>query len=364
MKKKLIVSLLAFSLLLFAVGCKSGEENAEEAGEEKQSASVVLQVKSRAGAYQQSMLRNAIGSVDEIQVITIDVKEGSSYLVTGMELSNSGSGWNGIADNLPMNKTLQFVAHAYNSVQKDTKIYTGSTNQLFAANGQVVTINLDPIQSSAPTRFAKLTNVTYSSDHIVKNSNINVTTTITGNANEAVSYNMTAGSGVFADTSGDLTLNGAGTMDKVFSYQAPTTAGSYIHSLKVTNAQNNWTETDFKMTVHDQPLAGNANVSVKFAPAIIGLGVKRTLGYDADLQWTAKVSDDQSSDLLTWNWSIDDTTDTTFFSDPKANPTVLKNYDAMECRQNPGSKCNLRLTVTDQDGLSSTIHYILSRDDF
>ena len=202
--------------------------------------SVDVQVPSQA---QSKASQNLLGTVNDITSLTVDVLKEGAPLITGQPLTYSDGFWSGTLENLPIGPSLTFVGHAYDV--SAVEIFTGTTVQALTGTNDSITILMAPVDDGVPATFPRITRIMVPSQ-IVTSSTVTIVVWVEGSSGETLTYATTAaaGGGSFNPSSGTITLGGTtGTL--VLSYSAPSTAGTYTHSIRVTNSQTNWVETNF-----------------------------------------------------------------------------------------------------------------------
>jgi hypothetical protein len=295
--------------------------------------------------------QNLLGTINDITSLTVDVLQEGAPLITGQPLTYSAGVWSGTLENLPIGPSLTFVGHAYNV--SAVEIFTGTTVQALTGQNDSITILMVPVDDGVPATFPRIIRIIVPSQ-IVTSSTVTLGVWVEGSSGEALTYATTAaaGGGSFSPSSGTITLGGTtGTL--VLSYSAPSTAGTYTHSIRVTNSQTNWVETDFSTVA----VAGTTSpsVSVQFAPVITAIGVQRS---GPDVTFTAVVSD-KAPTTLTYEWGFAENTDGDAtgsglsFVDYTTNPAVLQGYDETKSG-------NLTLRVRNGAGGATIVSYNIS----
>jgi len=166
---------------------------------------------------------------------------------------------------------------------------------------------------------------------------------------ETLTYETTAasGGGIFSTSSGTINIGVPGTTGTiVLSYAAPVTEGTYTHSIRLTNSQGNWVETDFSTEV--VTATASASLNVQFSPVITAIGAKRS---GSDVTFTAAVSDTGPLSELTYSWGFDGGLS---FVDNTTNPAVLTGYDETKSG-------NMTLTVTNGVGGVTSVSYYIAQ---
>ncbi len=332
------VFLLLIIMLLPTVLACSSSSSGESAGKTA-SATVSIDLKTASQDGQHSPF---LGTIDDITSITVDVLQGSTPLITGQQLVNNNGVWSGVLPNLPIGPPLTFVGHAYNA--SAVQIFTGTTIQALTGQNDVVNILLAPITNGVTQTFPKITNILLP-EQILTSNTVTISIFVSAGFNEALTYMATAApaGGSFNPSNGTINLSGT-TATLVLSYTAPSTAGTYTHSIRVTNSQSNWVETNFSTVI-----TGTASPSVimKFAPMITAIGAMRS---GSDVAFTAEVSDTGPLSALTYSWGFDGGLS---FDDNTTNPAVLQGYDETKSG-------NLTLTVTNGEGAATTVSYYIA----
>jgi uncharacterized delta-60 repeat protein len=334
--------LFLFILALFLstlLAC--GHSSSGSSGNNKTSATVTIDVQTLPQA-QSKTLQKFLGTVADITSITVDVMNGSTLLITGQHLTYSDGVWSGTLENLPIGPSLTFVGHAYNV--SAVEIFKGTTVQALTGHNDSVSILMAPVDDGVPATFPRITRIIVPAQ-IVTSSTVTIGIWVEASSGETLTYATTAapGGGSFSPSSGTITLGGTtGTL--VLSYTAPSTAGTYTHSIRVTNSQANWVETDFSIVVSG---TASAPLSVQFSPVITAIGASRS---GSDVTFTAEVSDAGPLSALTYAWGFDGGLT---FLNTTTNPAVLQGYD--ETRSG-----NLTLTVTNGAGGATTVSYYIA----
>ncbi len=329
------VFLLLIVLLLPALpACNSSPSGAKTASV---AVSIDVQTPSQAGR-----LSPFLGTVNDITSITVDVLQGSTPLITGQQLVNNNGVWSGILPNLPIGPSLTFVGHAYNA--SAVQIFMGTTVQTLTGQSDSVNILLAPVTNGVTQTFPRITRILLPAQILTSNT-VTVGISVSASSGEALTYAATAApaGGSFSPSSGTINLSGT-TATLVLGYTAPSTAGTYTHSIRVTNSQSNWVEMNFSTVI-----TGTASPALiaQFAPVITAIGAARN---GSDVSFTAEVSDAGPLSALTYSWAFDG--DLTFVNNA-VNPAVLQGYDETKSG-------NLTLTVRNGAGGATTVSYYIA----
>ncbi|MGK5092355.1 hypothetical protein WDW89_10145 [Deltaproteobacteria bacterium TL4] len=267
--------------------------------------------------------------------------------ITAQALTKTNEAWSGTLNNLPVGNSLNFVGHATNA--SNVEIFTGMVTYTLTGTNDTLSLSLNPVDDGVVLLLPKITITALNAVNTEASSTIQVA--VEGNSGETLAYLITpaVGGGTFNPSSGNLTLSGtSGSFTSL--YTAPSTTGTFTHTLNVTNAQGNSTEVEFGIALNDP--RSTAEVTINFAPVLTALKAKRS---GSNILWTAVVNDDGDSSALRYLWSFDGGT----LIDTTANPSTLTNYTT-------STTGTMVLKITDQNGsgASSTVSYWLPANQF
>ncbi len=292
-----------------------------------------------------------MAGISDVASVTVDVLEGAHYVAQGVQLTNNGNGtWSGAINNLPMDTSLTFVAHAYDSNGK--QIFSGSfsSSGITSANngGNPITITVSPVTVTA--NFPIINGVAVP-DPVSPSQQVAVSVSVSGSSNETLRYLVHYSGGILTGPA-NVTLNGNGTGVIDLTYSASATAGTYTESITVINSQGNSVSQNFNITISGSTSSG---VNVQFAPAVTSVTGYRS---GSDVYLTATVSS-PGNDPVSYQWSFGGGYSVfTGFSNATANPAILQPYAQ-------GVTGTISLTVTDTKTVeSSTITFPLPEDQF
>jgi sugar lactone lactonase YvrE len=184
-----------------------------------------------------------IGTWADVTSLTVDVLNGGTSIIPSQHLTYSNGVWSGTLPNLPIGPSLTFVGHAYNA--SAFQIFTGTTIQAMTGNGDSVSVLMAPVSDGISAMFPQITKILVPAK-INTSSTLTVSIWLEASSGETLTYAATAapGGGIFSSSSGTTALGGTtGTL--VLNYTAPSTAGTYTHSVRIINSQTNWVEMDF-----------------------------------------------------------------------------------------------------------------------
>ena len=266
-------------------------------------------------------------------------------------LTNVGGIWQATVDDLPIGPALTFAVEAFDA--GGDALYSGSSTVVLGAAGETVSIDLYPVTDGTPVVFPIIQSITRPAEIIVDTSET-VSVALSGTANEDLDVSFDSGGGTFTPNPAVVALSGSGTATLDALYGAPSVVGTYDHSVNVTNEQGNSVTTAFQTVVVYE--TGSVDVVIGIAPAIIGLSASRS---GSDVSYTATVTDDKPLGELIYSWSIvqGGGTPGAAFVDPGANPGTLGGYDETVTG-------TVSITVTDGDGLSTTVTFDLPAGQF
>lgn len=352
MMKKHATGLLTWLILvvLFAMlpGC------AQQQNVDGTSPSAVASVSVAVGFNNSNVMaasRAPLGTINEVVSVKVEVYDNATPLVTGQCLTSVGGVWSATIAGLSTGKALTFRGHAFNS--SSLEIFTGTAVQALSGINDSVVINMSVIDNGVSTALPKISGITVPAQ-VVTSGTATMSVSVEGGSNETLTYVITAatGGGIFTSSSGTIILSGSAATLTI-GYTAPSTAGTYTHTVKISNSQGNIVETSFVTTVVAS--IANGSTSVQFAPVVTHLSAKRT---GSNVVWTATVVDDGPAGELRYNWSFND--GLSFFDgglsffDSTVNPATLEGYSQ-------SSSGTLALTVKDHNGTggSTTITYAL-----
>ena len=266
-------------------------------------------------------------------------------------LTNVGGIWQATVDDLPIGPALTFAVEAFDA--GGDALYSGSSTVVLGAAGETVSIDLYPVTDGTPVVFPIIQSITRPAEIIVDTSET-VSVALSGTANEDLEVSFGSGGGTFTPNPAIVALSGSGTATLDALYGAPSVVGTYDHSVSVTNEQGNSVTTAFQTVVVYE--TGSVDVVIGIAPAIIGLSASRS---GSDVSYTATVTDDRPLGELIYSWSFVQSGGTpgVGFADPAANPGTLGGYDETVTG-------TVSITVTDGDGLSTTVTFALPAGQF
>ena len=255
--------------------------------------------------------------------------------------------WRGIIPGLPIGPVLTFTVIAYDAA--DNEIFSGVTVQTLTGAGDEVSVTLKPVEAVAAVTFPIITQIARAGEMVNGSVGNSVSVDVRGSTDEQLSYAFTSGGGSFTPDSGTVDLPSSGVGTFVSGYDAPAAIGEYPQSVRVENSQGNSVITNFPtIVVHGTTSVG---MEMNFAPSVVGLSAQR-IG-DAVI-WEADVTDDGPATELGYLWEYDGAL---VFADATQNPAELLGYDETQ-------EGIVTLTVSDGDGLSTTVSFGLVAEQF
>jgi hypothetical protein len=257
-----------------------------------------------------------VGTVEDVASVTVDVKNGDTFLYEGLPLTKNGDVWSVSIDSIPMETQLTFIAHAYNGA--GDRIFTGMTVKMLLSENDEIVIPMAPSTNGQTLQFPLIAQISRP-EKILTSQTVPVSISVQGTEGETLSYAVTPAEdgGAFDPAGGSITLTGSSAAIVVY-YTAPTATGTYTHAVSVTNGLNNKVDTTFTTNVTDQ--ASDPTVIVTFNPVILGVSAGRN---GSDVIFSAQVSDNTETEL-SYSWSFNNGLS---FADPSVNPATLQGYD-------------------------------------
>ncbi|MBF0350489.1 MAG: hypothetical protein HQM11_05625 [SAR324 cluster bacterium] len=313
------------------------EKSAEEATE----VDVTIQL-TMPGSAVSKLARAGFADVTSVKV---SVKQGSTFRVENQEFTKNGNTWEGTLAKMPVGIELSFIAKAYNGT---TEVFNGMTVTTLAASVTSVSITLATSEGTKTVKFPKVEQISRTAAGVESGNTSQINFFLSGSFGEALQWDILGTAGSFTPSSGTVTLEGT-SAKLVVDFTAPTTAGVYTHSFRLTNTQGNSIKVVFNTTIIG---LGDANVSLYFNPSIENLASQR-VGDNIILE--ATVTDDKALSNLNYSWTFSG--DATRFANPTVNPAQLTGYTTNDAGM-------IELVVTDADGGSSTLQYNLSKEQF
>lgn len=360
MKRLVWVSLVLIAATTLLFGCKggggSGGGTPGDDGALYDTTSVSLAI-GGGGASSLAQPLAALGTFADVARVAVEVAGEDRFGVfqdplAAAELTQDVDGvWRATIADLPIGPTLTFTAHGYDAA--DVEIFSGSATQALTGVGDLVAIAMTAVGDGVPIAFPRIDSISVPAE-IVHDTGAAVSVAVTGSPDETLLHAFFSGGGTFAPASGTILLPASGTGTVNATYTAPSAVGTYDHAVRVTSSLGNAVEADFSTTVVND--VTSPEVVVSFAPVVTGILGKRTGG---DVTWTVTATDDKDVALLTYGWSFAQSAGTpgAAFTVSGANPGVLSGYDETVAG-------TVTLTVTDGDGLSTTVTFALNAGQF
>jgi hypothetical protein len=375
---QMAVHLLLLALLGLGLGCKSPLSDNPSTPRGTETATVLFSL----GA--SDLLASSQGSVPSVRAahvsalgfsfqdvtrVRIDVlvretEVSTPPLFRDVDLSRGSDGlWTGRLPFLPRNKPLSFVATA--SSASGAALFRGSTDQTLTEDNTPVSIVLAPVTAGADITLPRVQRITLPAELFPEQS-FPLRFLVEARAGEHLDYRVEAGTsgaagGTFSPSQGSLVLEGT-SATLVIHYTAPEAASAtdFSHSIRLTNRDGHSVRTAFRIRVRPPSSEGvrDTSVLVRFNPVINALSAVRVPGAP-QVALEASVSDDRPLSELSYSWSL--TPDGSHEPRPsfsaQANPTLLQGY-SLELHG------TLRLEVTDAEGGTTTLLYVLPPNQF
>ncbi|MBF0353572.1 MAG: hypothetical protein HQM11_21275 [SAR324 cluster bacterium] len=294
-------------------------------------------------------------AASDINSVTLEVLDGADVLIAPTLLTKAGGSWLGTMELLPVNTELTFIARAYDI--NGVEIFNGTTAITLDGTKKSLSMSLQPVSDGASISLPKVTQISRPAK-IQTSGIVPVTFDVSGPSGDTIYYQLTAdvGGGSFSQTQGSVVLAGT-TGQIVVDYTAPAIVGSYTHNLKISTSDTHSISSNFSTLIVTPAEvtegSGNAGSLISFNPVIHTISAKRDSSNN--LVWTASVSDDGDTNLMTYFWSYTD--NAVSFADATANPAVMQGYSV-------SSTGTLTLIVTDDAGASTSVNYAVQANEF
>ncbi|WP_309892087.1 LamG-like jellyroll fold domain-containing protein [Archangium sp.] len=290
-----------------------------------------------------------------IDVLLREASGGTSPLFSDVRLSKGSDGrWTGRLPFLPKNKPLSFVAIASNTA--GDALFRGTTHQTLTEDETPVSIFLAPATHGADITLPRVQRITLPASELFPSQSFPLGFLVEARAGERLDYVIEGAGGTFFPSQGNLTPQGT-SATFVLRYTAPEVASStdFSYALRLTNRDGHSVRTTFRLRVRPPSSEGVRDISVlvRFNPVINALSAVRVPG-TPQVALEASVSDDRPLSELSYAWSL--TPEGSSFS-AQANPTLLQGY-TLELQG------TLRLEVTDAEGGTTTLLYVLAPNQF
>lgn len=292
----------------------------------------------------------------DVAGIYVTVSDGTQFYAVDFPLEHQINGtWSGEFPFLPYNVPLTFEAAARDA--SNLEIFEGASVKTFDGTDQQVSITLAATDDGDTYELPRCEQIAVP-EFFVEGETNSISFYLRGQTNETLQYAITpaANGGSFDVLSGQITL--VGTSATLFAqYTAPAVSApqTYTHTIKITNSNGNAISTTFSTNVvpeEDIP-GGEVEMNVSFNPSILNVGGHRVDGSD-QVTWTAAVSDDEGLAGLTYQWGFTPDDPSLAFAplagQDETNPATFGGY-TLE------TEGELTLSVTDEDGGITTLHY-------
>lgn len=350
MKGKHFLALAASLAMLFALGACNGNGSGSN-GSASVTISAAVDGGTMAAHGKHGGRSKPTDTTADITSLTVDIQSGSDFITQGLLLTPSGGTWTVTVQDLPVGEQLVFTGHAYNAGGEE--IFTGMTTQALTGVNDEVVITMTPATNNSNLNLLQITKITRPAE-VLASGGAPVSVSVLGNEGETLTYEIIAAEngGSFSPSAGSIVLsNYYATI--VVNYTAPATTGDYVHTVRITNAAGNTTETTFTTSVASE--LTQSDITVQFQPVITAVVPART---GSNVTLTAYVSDPGDPAALTYDWGFTcwSGCGTVGIVDPEANPAVLSGYDVSVTGK-------ITLTVSNGAG-STTIHYSVSYGQF
>ena len=293
----------------------------------------------------------AIGTFADVDAVVVTVAGEDRFGVyqdplATISLVENGGAWTGTVESLPVGPSLTFRAEAFIG---GTLAFSGTTVTVLTGSSDIIAIALAPEDDGTTITFPIIAAITLPAE-IVRGTDEPISVDVIGSSNETLDFALTAsGGGDFAPPAGSIVLPGSGSGAIVASYLAPSAVGNYPNTIRVTNSIGMAVITGFDTTVVHA--LSDAGITTLFAPVVTGISAERS---GSEVTWEAFTHDDGT--VVSHAWSFNGSPAASFV-DPLANPAVLGGYDETITG-------TIELTITDDDGLQTTVSFALVSGQF
>lgn len=262
--------------------------------------------------------------------------------------------WRGLIPGLPIGPELTFVVTAYGALPEEPELFQGFAQKALAGPGESITVPLNPIPEGGGSFTLPIIESITRPAEVECESESEVTVSIRARRRERLEVSVTSGGGSFDPAEGTLIADRRGRATAITTYTAGSEGGASVHTLRVEDSDGTVVETDFSIVV--VYTTTDAEATTSFAPSVTELSAST----EGDtVTWEATAADDGPEEDLSYHWSFAQHggTDGAHFADPAANPAALTGHDQTVFG-------TVTLTVTDGDGLSTTISFDLVAGQF
>lgn len=218
----IIPGLIVLSLLLSLAGCENGSMN--------KTASVKVTAGSSGVSTQ--AFKGTAGDITRVAALAYN----GATLLDSLDLTDTGSGWEGSLYNLPVGPTLTITGQGFNA--SGVKIFEGSVSVEVIEGGNQITIPLNPLDDGTGFPLPSIVGIAMPAS-ISISSSVSVDISVHQQGEASLDYVISAasGGGTFSSLSGSVPLDGSGNGEFTLAYTAPAAGGTYSHSVTVTNSQ-------------------------------------------------------------------------------------------------------------------------------
>ena len=234
------------SILPVLWGCK------EQSDREESAVSASLTINMPASKSDDTPLANALGVFEDIDQVTVDVKQGEIYLINGQTLTKSNNLYSGVLEGLPKNEILTFIGHAYND--SAIEIYSNSlfpVSQTLTGSGDTISLSLVSIDDGQSLELPQVTKIEHVST-VERGKSIPLRIWMSSTNDETMTYYLSGNGFSFYPATGSAsTANLSGVFISTASALTSVGAGDYTLIVKLVNEQGNFVETPFSITIQN-----------------------------------------------------------------------------------------------------------------
>lgn len=373
MKKQLnliLASFLATGMLLLT-GCKESPSTTEQQVQTESKTTTVGINANLSNFNNSGQFASITGDILDIDNMDVTVRDASTDEIyqAKVPMSYSNGKWTALIEKVPTDKNLSFSVDAYeldsDSTSDFIKTYSGVTYKKLFGDASI-TVSLTSSQSESIITMPQLYSV-QSAEKIVYDVSTDLNLIIRGRADTSMKYEIISplAGGTFVDKAGTIKLNG-NSATLIVNYVAPfSSLGTHLHKIRLTDSMNNQITTSFKTTVV-LPEYVSTEMKAQFAPRIKYIQMQPDWLNDSsadNVDINFFIDDDNPINTSTGNliFEKDSTGDSTYAHTGSCFATYcsgqLRSYEST-------TKGWLRFTVTDNDGLETSVSTYISENLF
>ncbi len=246
-RSKILILLCLIFILPVFWGCREQNEG------ETSGISLTLTISLPGGFADDGPLGKALGTLDDIDRVTVDVKEGEEYLISAQEIPKTSGTYTGVLTGLPVGPSLTFIGHAYN--ESAVEIYSNLAiplSQTLTGTDDSVTLLLASIDDLDNFELAqKITKIEHESK-VERAHSLAVRIWVSNSSDATLDYELSGPGFSFLPDSGSVTTaNQSGVFVVTATALSSVGAGDYPSTVKLVNGQGNFVETLFTIEIEN-----------------------------------------------------------------------------------------------------------------